>query len=166
MDKRVDCVVCSHGTVHQWENVAIDNETIRDVSTGEHNLLWSVQLALWYTHHTLPLQRFWSIIMSQVLTCCIECSRCCPPDILHSAAVSAKGVTHCLGSGKQRLICSCRSIGHCLGLMVRFINCYYSPILLPSDSSSRPSSRGEGEGPGSVIIYQCSSGECAYNIGN
>jgi len=58
MDKRVDCVVYSHGTVHQWENVAIDNETIRDVSTGEHNLLWSVQLALWYTHHTLPLQRF------------------------------------------------------------------------------------------------------------
>jgi len=42
MDKRVDCVFCSHRTVHQWENVAIDNATIRDVATGKHNLFWNV----------------------------------------------------------------------------------------------------------------------------
>jgi len=85
----------------------IDNATIHDVATGEDNQLWSVATTSSMVHTSyVTTAKVLKHIMLQVLACCIECSRCCPPDILHSAGVSAKGVTHCLGNGKHRLICS------------------------------------------------------------
>ena len=98
----------------------------------------------------------------QVLTCCFNCSRC-SSGIPHSAAVCAKDVSYTLVNGEHSLIRSCGSISHHLCLLVCIIESYRSPILPPSDSGSRPTSGGAGEGPGSLIIPQCSSSGCTWN---
>ena len=96
----------------------------------------------------------------QVLTCGFNYSRC-PSGVPHSTAVCAKDVSYTLVNGEHSLICSCHRISHHLCLLVCCIESYHSPILPPSDSGSRPTSGGAGEGPGSLIIHQCSSSGCS-----
>jgi len=101
-------------------------------------------------------------IIKRLVTCCFNRSRC-PSGIPHSAAVCVSDINYILVNGKHSLIISCGSIGHHLCLLVCCIDSYYSPILPPSDSGSRSTSGGAGEGPGSLIIHQCGSCRCSWN---
>ena len=98
----------------------------------------------------------------QVLTCYLNCSRC-SSGIPHSAAVCAKDVSYTLVNGEHSLIGSCHRISHHLCLLVCCIESYHSPILPPSDSGSRSTSGGTGEGSGSLTIHQYSSCGCSWN---
>ena len=101
-------------------------------------------------------------IIKRLVTCCFNRSRC-PSGIPHSAAVCVSDINYILVNGKHSLIISCDSIGHHLCLLVCCFDSYCIPTLPPSDSGSRSTSGGAGEGPGSLIIHQLSSYRHSYN---
>ena len=158
--------LCSDSKYHQLKpNSSLWSSTASFVCLNDDDVWWviddlQVSSGQFSTDHKCSKNSGEYIVILwcyQNITCSIYCSWC-PSSSPHSAAVYAKDIRSTLVNGEHRLIWPCDRISHHLCLLVCCsIDCYRSPILPPSDSGSRPTSGGAGEGLGSLIIEQCSS---------